>query len=72
MAKALKNEEKVGAAACETALEKEKIFTKEQLLNSERFREKRDLARAVLADGKKYSAEEAEKIIDKFLKGSVR
>lgn len=71
MAKALKNEEKVGAA-CETAPEKEKIFTKEQLLNSERFREKRDLARAVLADGKKYSAEEAEKIIDKFLKGSVR
>ena len=65
MAKALKNEEKVGAA-CETAPEKEKIFTKEQLLNSERFREKRDLARAVLADGKKYSAEEAEKIIDKF------
>lgn len=71
MAKALKNEEKVGAA-CETAPEKEKIFTKEQLLNSERFREKRDLARAVLADGKKYSAEEAEKIMDKFLKGSVR
>lgn len=71
MAKALKNEEKVGAA-CETAPEKEKIFTKEQLLNSERFRGKRDLARAVLADGKKYSAEEAEKIIDKFLKGSVR
>ncbi len=72
MAKTLKKEEKVGAAACETAPKKEKIFTKEQLLNSERFRGKRDLAEAVLADGKKYSAEEAEKIIDKFLKGSVR
>ena len=72
MAKTLKNEEKVGAAACETAPKKEKIFTKEQLLNSDRFQGKRDLVRAVLADGKNYSAEETEKIIDKFLKGSVK
>lgn len=72
MAKMLKKEEKVGAAACETAPKKEKIFGKEQLLNSERFRGKRDLAEAALADGEMYSAEEAEKIMDNFLKGSVK
>lgn len=71
MAKALKKEENVGTA-CETTPEKEKVFTKEQLLNSERFQGKRDLVKAVLADGKKYSAENAEKIIEKFLKGSVK
>ncbi len=72
MTKELKKGEKVGAAACETAVKKEKIFGKEQLLNSERFRGKRDLAEAALADGEMYSAEEAEKIMEKFLKGSVR
>lgn len=72
MAKALKNEEKVRSATCGIAPEKEKVFTKEQLLNSERFLGKRDLVKAVLADGKKYSAENAEKIIEKFLKGSVK
>lgn len=41
-------------------------------MNSERFLGKRDLVKAVLADGKKYSAENAEKIIEKFLKGSVK
>ncbi len=50
----------------------EALFTKEQLLRSERFRGKRDVLNAVLRDNEKYSVERAEQEIEKFLKGRVK
>lgn len=51
---------------------KRNTFTKEQLLNSEKYRNKRDILRAVLEDDKKYSIAEADKQIENFLKGEVK
>lgn len=46
-------------------------YTKEQLLASGRFRERRDALNVVLSDEKSYSVPEAEELIDKFMKGEV-
>lgn len=46
-------------------------FEKERLIRSERFAERADLLGALLADGKKYTVEETEKAIEKYLKGKV-
>lgn len=52
--------------------EREQKFSKEQLLFSERFREKRDAVAALLEDGKKYSVDEAEEAIRIYRKRKVR
>lgn len=47
-------------------------YTKDQLIRSEKYHNQRDLLSALL-DGKKvYSVEEAEEIMNQFLKGSVK
>ncbi len=56
-----------------TAAKKEKpVYTKEQILASERFRKRRDLAEAVLENDKKYTLEEVDKRIERYLKGKVK
>ena len=56
-----------------TAAKKEKpVYTKEQILASKKFCSRRDLAEAVLEKDKKYTLEEADKLIEKYLKGKVR
>ncbi len=56
-----------------TAAKKEKLtYTKEQILASKKFCNRRDLAEAVLEKDKKYTLEEADKLIEKYLKGKVR
>lgn len=47
-------------------------YTKEQLLSSEKFRNRRDLTDAILESGKRYTQEEAEQMMSKYLKGKVR
>lgn len=47
-------------------------FTKEQLLASKRFSDRKDLINALLLENKKYSIEEADKKITEFLKGKVK
>lgn len=47
------------------------VYTKKQLAASERFGGQKDLINALLAGDVSYTAEEAEKIIEKYLKGSV-
>lgn len=44
-------------------------YKKGELLRSERFRHRRDLAEALLSDDREYTIKEAEKIIAGFLKG---
>lgn len=47
-------------------------FTKEVLVKSKKFKDKRDLVSAILEDGVEYTVEEAEKEIEKFMKGKVK
>ena len=48
-----------------------KEFTKEQLIVSERYKNRRDVLQALLDSNKKYTFETVDKMIDKFMKGQV-
>lgn len=49
-----------------------KRYTKEQLIASQRYADKRDLLEALLDDGKKYSLSDADSKIEKYMKGEVK
>ena len=49
----------------------ERLFSKEQLVNSGKFAGRRDLLETMLTDGKQYSVPEVEKMIERFMKGRV-
>ena len=49
----------------------ENKFSKEQLLVSERFRDRRDLVDAFLDDGGSYTGRSVEEKIEKYMKGKV-
>ena len=49
-----------------------KRFSKQSILISDRYRTRRDLLNILLLDNKIYSYEEVDKMIDKFMKGSVK
>lgn len=53
-------------------MEKENLFSKEQLLGSESFLARRDLVDALLEEGRKYSVKETKQIIEKYMKGQVK
>ncbi len=46
-------------------------YTKDQLLNSNKWRGYRDLINALFDDSKSYSAAEIQGVINKYLKGKV-
>ena len=52
------------------AIEQSK-FTKEQLFDSDRFRDRIDLVSAILSDGEEYTIEFVEEQIEKYMKGQV-
>lgn len=56
-----KNEEAVGST----------LFTKAQLIASERFSDRTDILNALLSDKKKYTVESVEQEIIKYMKGKV-
>lgn len=64
--------EKKKMPAAAEPVRKENRFLKEQLIASERFREKKDILNALLADGMEYTASEAEGLIEKYMKGKVK
>ncbi len=47
-------------------------YTKDQLIRSEKYRNQRDLLSALLDGKKAYSVEEAEEIMNQFMKGRVK
>lgn len=47
-------------------------FTKEQILASSRYRNRRDLVDALLDKDKKYTIEAVDKAINDFMKGKVK
>lgn len=66
------------AARKKTAGENEKKqdvqveFTKEQIVESEKFCDRRDLVDALLDAGKKYTMEQVDEMIQEYMKGQVR
>jgi hypothetical protein len=46
-------------------------FTKGQILNSAKYKHRRDLVDALLKDEKKYTMKSVDGLIDNFLKGQV-
>lgn len=51
---------------------RENRFSRDQLLASERFREKRDLLGALLLEGRRYTISNVEGLIEKYMKGKVK
>ena len=47
-------------------------FSKSQLIKSKKYKDKVDLLMALLTDGKNYTAEEVDKLIDDFTKKEVK
>lgn len=47
-------------------------FSKEQILASNRFKERRDAIGAILKDDKEYSIDEVERMYKKFMKEEVK
>lgn len=56
----------------EEPAKKENDFTKEQLLASERFRERKDILDALLTEGERYTISGAEQMIENYMKGKVK
>lgn len=50
----------------------EKLFSKEQLLATERFQERKDIVNALLSPDKQYTVEAVEQMIEKYMKGQVK
>ncbi len=46
-------------------------FTKENILKSNRYKNRKDLLIGLLQDNKEYSLEEVDNLIEKFMKGKV-
>lgn len=47
-------------------------FTKEQMLASQKYANRRDIINALLVAGKTYTTAQVDALIEKFMKGSVR
>lgn len=50
----------------------ENKFSKEQLITSNRFRERRDILEALLETGKLYTVKTVEEKIESYMKGKVK
>lgn len=49
----------------------ETVFTKEQILASKKYANRRDAIGVILADGKKYTLKQVDTLLEKFMKGKV-
>ena len=52
--------------------EKVQTYSKQQLLEASRYREKRDLLQVILREGQQYSFEEVETLVSGYMKGQVK
>lgn len=64
-------EKKTKSAAKAVKSRKTAAFTKQELLEQARYANRKDLLSALLEDGKTYTHEEADNMIEKFMKGKV-
>lgn len=47
-------------------------FSKEQILSSAKYRNNRDLVDAILDEKKKYTIENVDSLVEKYMKGEVK
>lgn len=47
-------------------------FSKEQILTSTKYRNNRDLVDAILDEKKKYTIENVDSLVEKYMKGEVK
>lgn len=47
-------------------------FTKYQITNSKKYKNRRDLLNAILDENKQYTTDEVDSLIDAFMKGTVK
>lgn len=64
-----KNKTTVQAEVQEKVQSVQKMFSKEQILASARYHNRRDLVDALLDEDKSYTIEEVDNAISKFMKG---
>ena len=50
----------------------EAAFTREQVMSSQRYANRRDLVSVLLENGKTYTLTEVDALINKFMKGAVK
>lgn len=50
----------------------ERKFTKEQIIASARYRNRKDMVSALLDDGKTYTITEVDQKVDQIMKGKVK
>lgn len=48
------------------------VHTKAQLLASQKYANRQDILNALLEDGKTYTTEQVDALIEKFMKGQVK
>ena len=48
------------------------MFTKEQILASKRYANRRDVLATILVDGKQYTLGKVDSLLEKFMKGKVK
>ena len=56
----------------EEAVLDEPVFTKEQLMNSKKYRDRADLIGAVLISGQSYTFKQVDTEIEKFMKKEIK
>ena len=52
-------------------IEQISAFSKEQILNSKKYENRRDILGVLLADGKEYTFDDVDSLLEKFMKGKV-
>ena len=55
-----------------TETKQEIMFTKEQILASNKYANRRDVLGAILSDDKTYTFEKVDSLLEKFMKGKVK
>lgn len=58
-------------ATKKTETKQETMFTKEQILASNKYVNRRDALGAILVDGDSYTFEQVDSLLEKFMKGKV-
>lgn len=58
--------------AIKKAIVQESLFTKEQILTSNKYANRRDILKAILTDGDTYTFERVDSLLDKYMKGKVK
>jgi len=53
-------------------VEQVQTFSKEQLLSANKYRNRKDILGVLLEEGKEYSFDQADTLMDEFMKGKVK